>query len=94
MILFILQFIRSVSLLLNIFHNENYFHFQIIESKIEGGCQQYKVHYAGWNIRYDEWVKKDRIVAVVDESASGSKSKVKQRMLGPPGGKAKVSHYC
>jgi len=39
-------------------------------------------------------VRKDRIVAVVDESPSGSKSKLKQRMLGPPGGKPKVCHFC
>ncbi len=26
----------------------------------------YLVHYAGWNVRYDEWITKDRITSVVE----------------------------
>jgi len=33
---------------------------------MESGAVQYKVHYAGWNIRYDEWVRKDRIMAMLE----------------------------
>ena len=27
---------------------------------------EYRVHYAGWNTRYDEWIKSDAIVSVID----------------------------
>ena len=30
---------------------------------------QYKVHYAGWNNRYDEWVRKDRVVSLVERAS-------------------------
>ncbi len=31
------------------------------------------VHYLGWNIRYDEWIKMDRIVRLFNEDSSASK---------------------
>ena len=41
---------------------------KVVEVSVaEGGVAQYKVHYAGWNIRYDEWLKKDRIFSCVDK---------------------------
>lgn len=30
------------------------------------GSVEYRVHYAGWNNRYDEWIKRDAIVSVID----------------------------
>lgn len=43
-----------------------FFCVQVVEAQMESGAMQYKVHYAGWNIRYDEWVRRDRIVSMVD----------------------------
>ena len=41
---------------------------KVVEAQCDtGSVPQYKVHYAGWNIRYDEWVKKDRIVHCLDK---------------------------
>jgi len=31
---------------------------------------EYCVHYAGWNTRYDEWIKCDSIVSVLDAPAA------------------------
>lgn len=30
---------------------------------------EYCVHYAGWNTRYDEWIKCDAIMSVIDTPA-------------------------
>ena len=32
----------------------------------------YLVHYAGWNVRYDEWITKERIMSVVELGKPGS----------------------
>nr|XP_020458954.1 AT-rich interactive domain-containing protein 4B isoform X1 [Monopterus albus]XP_020458962.1 AT-rich interactive domain-containing protein 4B isoform X1 [Monopterus albus] len=32
------------------------------EADVEGGEVLYLVHYCGWNVRYDEWIKADKIV--------------------------------
>lgn len=47
---------------------------------MESGALQYKVHYAGWNTRYDEWVRKDRIVSMLDRG----KSSTVTHSQGPP----------
>ena len=43
---------------------------------------EYRVHYAGWNTRYDEWIKCDAIISVVDapsaDVAAAAASKQKQ----------------
>ena len=31
---------------------------------------EYRVHYAGWNTRYDEWIKCDVIISVIDIPAA------------------------
>jgi len=31
---------------------------------------EYRVHYAGWNHRYDEWIKSDAISSVIDTPAT------------------------
>ena len=46
----------------------------------------YRVHYDGWNKRYDEWIRKERIVGVVEELVEPPK-KIKPKT---PGMKAKV----
>ena len=33
----------------------------------------YRVHYDGWNKRYDEWIRKERIVGVVEEVVEPAK---------------------
>ena len=39
--------------------------FQIIDVKLTGCGTSYRVHYAEWNKRHDEWVTMNRIVDVV-----------------------------
>ena len=31
---------------------------------------EYRVHYAGWNTRYDEWIKCDAIISVIGKPAA------------------------
>ena len=38
-------------------------------SKTDAGKEEYYVHYSGWNSRYDEWIKRHRIVEVVREKS-------------------------
>jgi len=35
--------------------------------RLSSGAVEYLVHYAGWNTRYDEWIRRDAIVAVLEE---------------------------
>ncbi|XP_077180092.1 AT-rich interactive domain-containing protein 4A [Paroedura picta] len=39
----------------------------------------YLVHYYGWNVRYDEWVKADRIIWPVEKGGSKKKQKKKAK---------------
>uniref|UniRef100_A0A674F7A7 AT-rich interactive domain 4A n=1 Tax=Salmo trutta TaxID=8032 RepID=A0A674F7A7_SALTR len=43
----------------------------------DGGDVLYLVHYYGWNVRYDEWVKADRIIWPVDKGGTKNKQKKK-----------------
>lgn len=45
------------------------------EADVEGGEVLYLVHYCGWNVRYDEWIKADKIV----KPANKNVPKVKHR---------------
>uniref|UniRef100_A0A8B9IDW1 AT-rich interaction domain 4A n=1 Tax=Anser cygnoides TaxID=8845 RepID=A0A8B9IDW1_ANSCY len=49
----------------------------IKSTEIDDGEVLYLVHYYGWNVRYDEWVKADRIIWPVDKG--GPKRKQKKR---------------
>ncbi|XP_075049561.1 AT-rich interactive domain-containing protein 4A [Mixophyes fleayi] len=49
----------------------------IKSTEVDGGELLYLVHYYGWNVRYDEWVKADRIIWPSEKS--GSKRKLKKR---------------
>ncbi|XP_023557441.1 AT-rich interactive domain-containing protein 4A [Octodon degus] len=49
----------------------------IKSTEIDDGEVLYLVHYYGWNVRYDEWVKADRIIWPLDKG--GPKKKQKKR---------------
>lgn len=40
---------------------------QVVEKERDTNVLHYRVHYDGWNKRYDEWIRKERIVGVVEE---------------------------
>lgn len=47
--------------------NHKIYEAKVVESRKDGTHKSYLVHYAGWNTRYDEWVRPDRIVAIVNK---------------------------
>ncbi|XP_015672408.2 AT-rich interactive domain-containing protein 4B [Protobothrops mucrosquamatus] len=47
------------------------------DSDIEGGEVLYLVHYCGWNVRYDEWIKADKIVRPADKNVPKIKHRKK-----------------
>ncbi|KAL2083314.1 hypothetical protein ACEWY4_021087 [Coilia grayii] len=55
--------------------NQKTYQATVKESDLEGGEVLYLVHYCGWNIRYDEWVKADKIVRPANKNVP----KVKHR---------------
>ncbi|RXN01618.1 AT-rich interactive domain-containing protein 4B [Acipenser ruthenus] len=52
------------------------------DSDLEGGEVLYLVHYCGWNVRYDEWIKADKIVRPADKNVPKIKhrKKIKNKM--------------
>jgi len=46
--------------------------FQVIDVRNAANASsvEYRVHYAGWNNRYDEWIKSDAISSVIDAPAA------------------------
>lgn len=46
-----------------------------MEVEEQGGTPTYLVHYAGWNNRYNEWIKRDRVVAVAEDPRKSTESK-------------------
>ncbi|XP_036062147.1 AT-rich interactive domain-containing protein 4A isoform X2 [Onychomys torridus] len=46
-------------------------------TEIDDGEILYLVHYYGWNVRYDEWVKADRIIWPLDKGGPKKKQKKK-----------------
>ncbi|XP_069589349.1 AT-rich interactive domain-containing protein 4A isoform X1 [Ranitomeya imitator] len=50
----------------------------IKSTEVDGGELLYLVHYYGWNVRYDEWVKADRIIWPSEKG--GIKRKQKKRI--------------
>nr|KAG5712822.1 hypothetical protein BaRGS_007419 [Batillaria attramentaria] len=63
--------------------NQKIYEAKVVESGKEGPHKNYLVHYAGWNTRYDEWVRSERIVAVVDKPEM-TKLKKKAQLLKTP----------
>uniref|UniRef100_A0A671LGC7 AT rich interactive domain 4A (RBP1-like) n=1 Tax=Sinocyclocheilus anshuiensis TaxID=1608454 RepID=A0A671LGC7_9TELE len=49
----------------------------IRNTETDNGEVLYLVHYYGWNIRYDEWIKADRIIWPVDKGGTKRKQKKK-----------------
>lgn len=49
----------------------------IKSTEIDDGEVLYLVHYYGWNVRYDEWVKADRIIWPLDKGGPKKKQKKK-----------------
>ncbi|KAL2099080.1 hypothetical protein ACEWY4_005560 [Coilia grayii] len=49
----------------------------IKNTETDDGEVLYLVHYYGWNVRYDEWVKADRIIWPVDKGGTKRKPKKK-----------------
>nr|XP_012641084.1 AT-rich interactive domain-containing protein 4A isoform X3 [Microcebus murinus] len=51
----------------------------IKSTEIDDGEVLYLVHYYGWNVRYDEWVKADRIIWPLDKGGPKKKQKKKAK---------------
>ncbi|PWA29603.1 hypothetical protein CCH79_00007750 [Gambusia affinis] len=51
----------------------------IKKTDIDNGEQFYLVHYYGWNVRYDEWVKADRIIWPAEK---GTKKRQRKKVKG------------
>ncbi|KAM9294401.1 AT-rich interactive domain-containing protein 4A [Gastrophryne carolinensis] len=47
--------------------------------EVDGGELLYLVHYYGWNVRYDEWVKADRIIWPTEKAGAKRKQKKKAK---------------
>ncbi|XP_043914095.1 AT-rich interactive domain-containing protein 4B [Protopterus annectens] len=57
--------------------NQKLYEATIKESDLEGGEVLYLVHYCGWNVRYDEWIKADKIIRPVDKNVPKIKHRKK-----------------
>uniref|UniRef100_A0A0L8GVL4 ARID domain-containing protein n=1 Tax=Octopus bimaculoides TaxID=37653 RepID=A0A0L8GVL4_OCTBM len=66
--------------------NQKIYEAKVVEFGAEGGHEQYLVHYAGWNTRYDEWVRPERIVKVLGKPELGTKKKAKSHSPRSPKG--------
>ncbi|XP_044527559.1 AT-rich interactive domain-containing protein 4B isoform X5 [Gracilinanus agilis] len=57
--------------------NQKMYEASIKDSDVEGGEVLYLVHYCGWNVRYDEWIKADKIVRPADKNVPKIKHRKK-----------------
>ncbi|MEE6507422.1 hypothetical protein FKM82_022506 [Ascaphus truei] len=57
--------------------NQKLYEASVKDSDVEGGEVLYLVHYCGWNVRYDEWIKADNIVRPADKSVPKIKHRKK-----------------
>ncbi|XP_033000197.1 AT-rich interactive domain-containing protein 4B isoform X1 [Lacerta agilis] len=57
--------------------NQKMYEASIKDSDIEGGEVLYLVHYCGWNVRYDEWIKAEKIVRPADKNVPKIKHRKK-----------------
>ncbi|CAI5653673.1 LOW QUALITY PROTEIN: AT-rich interactive domain-containing protein 4B [Oreochromis niloticus] len=51
------------------------------EADVEGGEVLYLVHYCGWNVRYDEWIKADKIVRPANKNVPKIKHRKKIKKM-------------
>ena len=65
---------------------EHIYEAKIIKSEknADPAKQRFFVHYAGWNTRYDEWIKRNRIVQVVRDKTPKRRGGLKGVKRGPP----------
>uniref|UniRef100_H3CA73 AT-rich interactive domain 4A n=1 Tax=Tetraodon nigroviridis TaxID=99883 RepID=H3CA73_TETNG len=56
----------------------------IKKTDVDNGEQFYLVHYYGWNVRYDEWVKADRIIWPVEKGTKKRLRKKVKTQVTPP----------
>jgi hypothetical protein len=64
---------------------------KVLDCRLDEGNMRYFVHYNGWNVRYDEWVKRDRIMECLYRS-DGKKALTTAK---PPMSTSKVIwNYC
>ncbi|XP_048387716.2 AT-rich interactive domain-containing protein 4B isoform X2 [Stegostoma tigrinum] len=57
--------------------NQKLYEASIKDYDVEGGIVLYLVHYCGWNVRYDEWIKADKIVRPADKNVPKIKHRKK-----------------
>nr|XP_015218294.1 PREDICTED: AT-rich interactive domain-containing protein 4B [Lepisosteus oculatus]XP_015218295.1 PREDICTED: AT-rich interactive domain-containing protein 4B [Lepisosteus oculatus] len=57
--------------------NQKMYEATVKESDLDGGEVLYLVHYCGWNVRYDEWIKADKIVRPADKNVPKIKHRKK-----------------
>ncbi|XP_062573809.1 AT-rich interactive domain-containing protein 4A-like isoform X1 [Saccostrea cucullata] len=69
---------------------EKVYDAKIIEMQKTNNGLQYLVHYAGWNTRYDEWIRPDQVVNVLNKptDVSALKKKAKESPPKSPKGQA------
>ncbi|KAM4693261.1 AT-rich interactive domain-containing protein 4B isoform 2-T2 [Discoglossus pictus] len=62
--------------------NQKIYEASVKDSDVEGGEVLYLVHYSGWNVRYDEWIKADKISRPADKNVPKIKhrKKIKTKM--------------
>ncbi|CAL1527631.1 unnamed protein product, partial [Lymnaea stagnalis] len=51
--------------------NQKIYIAKVVDFGRDGLHKTYLVHYAGWNTRYDEWIRPDRVVAILDKPTDG-----------------------
>ncbi|KAI5108317.1 AT-rich interactive domain-containing protein 4B isoform X1, partial [Silurus meridionalis] len=57
--------------------NQKTYEATVKESDLEGGEVLYLVHYCGWNVRYDEWIKADKIIRPANKNVPKIKHRKK-----------------
>ncbi|XP_042593509.1 AT-rich interactive domain-containing protein 4B-like isoform X2 [Cyprinus carpio] len=62
--------------------NQKTYEATVKESDLEGGEVLYLVHYCGWNVRYDEWIKADKIVRPANKNVPKIKHRKKIKNKG------------
>ncbi|KAH9515468.1 hypothetical protein Btru_014570 [Bulinus truncatus] len=64
--------------------NQKIYIAKVVDFGKDGVHKTYLVHYAGWNTRYDEWIRPDRVVSVLDKPSDGGENKNKMPNSRPP----------
>ncbi|XP_030626432.1 AT-rich interactive domain-containing protein 4B isoform X2 [Chanos chanos] len=57
--------------------NQKTYEATVKEADLEGGEVLYLVHYCGWNVRYDEWIKADKIIRPANKNVPKIKHRKK-----------------